>query len=274
MTTALTPGPPASPSDPTSPSDPASPSDPVSPSDPTSPSDPAEKQAPPESEEMAAPRVKMLTIAADLLPPEIIGARRTGRVKRIVLATLGAFVALMVAWYGSAYVRTETARTDLQRAEDEVSQLTRDQRKYDEVNLLKKQSEVINGQLAKLLAGDLQWAALIASIESAAPSGVTLTGVTGAIVDPAAARAGKATAGIAGAMTLNGEALGKPAVAAYVDALAKVPGLANPFLGSVTEEEGALKFTVRVEITNDALDGRFTPESVAPTAPVAPKAGG
>jgi len=49
----------------------------------------------------------------------------------------------------------------------------------------------------------------------------------------------------------------KRAVAAYVDALARQPVLANPYVTSVTTDDDEVTWTLRVDITSAALCGRF-----------------
>jgi hypothetical protein len=63
-----------------------------------------------------------------------------------------------------------------------------------------------------------------------------------------------------GKIDISGTAPSKPLVAAYVDALAKVAHLADPYLTAVNTDAGRLRFTLRVAITDKALGGRFTPK--------------
>jgi Tfp pilus assembly protein PilN len=209
----------------------------------------------------------MLTIAANLLPPEIVEARRGRVVRRIVVSAVALFTVLLGGWFGVATYQTSLARGELSGAQGDVDRLSRQQRPFTELIKVQNESKAIGGQLSDLLANDLQWAQLLSSLRGAAPAGVQLTSVTGGLTATSGSSAGTPrlpdTSGqkLIGSLTVNGSAPGKPAVAGYVDALAKVQGLGNPMLESVNENGKAVTFTLRVDITAAALGGRYTSPS-------------
>ena len=199
---------------------------------------------------------------------EIIEGRRDRKVKRMVLSSLAAFLVLLAGWYGQATFQTWSARTDLSSAEDEAQALRVQQHDFDKVVSAQAESKSINTQLSTLLASDLRWSTMLASLRAVAPSGVQVTGVSAMLTPPDEANAGaKGAIGsrlpsmsdeeTIGAVTVTGTGQSKTAVAAYVDALGKVPGLANPLLSSVTLQEATLHFIVAVDITSSALSRRF-----------------
>ena len=230
--------------------------------------------------------LRILPIAANLLPPEISMSRRVRKVRRIVVVALAVFAALLVLWYLATTWQTAAARRDLSRAEQAAERLVRQQRAYSQVVAVQAQSQAIRNQLASLLATDMQWSALLNSLQKAAPRGVRLTGITSAIEAQTASSGGGTTAAgggttagqlpnpsgakSIGAITITGSSATKAAVAAYVDALAKVKGVETPVLGALTEQSGTLQFTVKVNITKSILGGRYTPKKPA----AAPGAGG
>jgi Tfp pilus assembly protein PilN len=222
---------------------------------------PPEPPAPsPATAELVFTPQPVLSIAANLLPPEVVMARRTRKVRKVALSALCGFVTLLAVWYGIAAYQTSVARDDLRAAEREVEQLNNQQKTYDELVTVQAEAKEINTQLTALLASDLPWSELVASIQHAAPGDVHITGVTGVLsAQVATGRAGRITPTTSvGTVTINGRGASKGTIASYVDALGKVPGLANPFLGSASEEEDGVKFTVRVDITGAALGGRYT----------------
>lgn len=207
-------------------------------------------------------------IFADLLPEEIINARRGTRARRRVIAALVGLTVLMAVWYGLAHYHTYLAAESVVAAEDGTRRLTRQQSEYDNVVKAQADAQAVSAQLAKLLANDLQWSALLASLQAAAPDGVTITTVSGSVGvaaeagAPAGSSAGSPPVGV---LTVSGTAPSKPAVAAYVDALATVPGTANPLLSDASQNLEKVQFTVRLELTKAALAGRFTPTKEAGT---------
>jgi Tfp pilus assembly protein PilN len=207
--------------------------------------------------------LRVPAICAELLPVEIIEARRTRRIRRVVVVAVAGFAAILAVWYGLAVIETSAATDDLGRAQDNVQALTRQQRNYTELVTVQAESERIGAQLRELLADDLQWSKLLSSLQAAAPKGVTITGITAALnTDGAAPQAGTGlpsttTSKSIGALTTNGVGTDKTVIAAYVDALGKVSGVGNPLLGDVTQQEKGLVFSVQLDITAAALGGRY-----------------
>jgi Tfp pilus assembly protein PilN len=227
---------------------------------------------PPEPAATAERAPRMLTIAANLLPPEIVESRRGRKVRRIVVSALAAFIALLAGWYSLASYQTSLARDDLSSAQSDVERLARLQKPFAELISAQNESRSIDVQLSALLAGDLQWSRLLSSLRAAAPQGVQITSVTSALAagaDGAGGSSGSAgsrlpstsTEKLVGTITITGTATSKVAVAAYVDALAKAPGLANPLLDSANQRGPLFDFTVRLDITGSALSGHYLTKS-------------
>jgi Tfp pilus assembly protein PilN len=202
-------------------------------------------------------------IAANLLPDEVVNARQGRRARRLVLASLAALVLVLGGLYAAAAVETAVVRHELDEAEGRARDLTAQQQRYAEVVRVQQESGAIEAQLARLMADDLRWSAVLASLRAAAPAGVQLTNVSARLSAPEEATATNAqlpsSAKPIGSIDITGAAGTKPQIAAYVDALAKTRNLADPYLSSVTEDERELQFTLRVSITESALGGRFTP---------------
>jgi Tfp pilus assembly protein PilN len=219
--------------------------------------------------------LRILPIAANLLPPEIAASRRVRMVRRIVVLALIVFAALLVVWYLATSWQTAAARRDLSRAEDVAQRLVRQQHTYSQVVAVQAESRAVRAQLATLLTYDLQWSALLSSLQKAAPKEVRLTGITSALASGLGSEAATPAGGTAGelpnssgaksigSITITGTSTTKAAVAAYVDALAKVRGIETPLLGDVSEQEGKLQFSVKVNLTKTILGGRYTPKKPA-----------
>jgi Tfp pilus assembly protein PilN len=216
---------------------------------------------------------RYLTIAANLLPPEVALGRQARRARRLVLAALTVFVVMLAGWYGVAVVQTAVADTALQSAEDDVTGLLNQQKKYGELVKVQSESRAIRADLSTLLAEDLQWTRLLIALQAAAPSGIRITGVNGALTSLTGELGSgerlpsSSTQKNIGRLLITGAGPDKQAVAAYVDALANVPGLANPMLSNATVEGAEVQFNVQLDILASALDGRYTTKQ-------APKTGG
>jgi Tfp pilus assembly protein PilN len=216
--------------------------------------------------------VRFLGVHADLMPDEVIAARRVRRVKRRVVAGLAVLLVLLVAWYGYSRWSTSRAQNDLSRAQLKAEQLRHEQHTYDPLVTAQAQSAAISHALAELMTGDLQWKDMLATLRASAKDGVSVTSISASMTSGAAGT-GQAAGGLAvlnqtgkqavGTLTITGTAPDKNAVAAYIDTLAKVKGLAAPFPASVTGKTGKLTFSASVLITSDALGGRFAPAATA-----------
>jgi hypothetical protein len=170
-----------------------------------------------------------------------------------------------------ATYQTSTVRDDLTAAESDGQSLVRQQHAFSNLVNVQTESQTISTQLSTLLSGDLPWSRLLASLQTAAPSNVELTGVSGSLA--AKTTGGATSAGTSsslptgtavksiGTLTVSGSAPNKPTVAAYVDALGKVPGLGSPLLTSANTQNGVVLFSIRLDITDAALGGRYTSKS-------------
>jgi Tfp pilus assembly protein PilN len=186
----------------------------------------------------------------------------------IVLAAIAGFIVLLLVGYAVTIARTSVASRSLSDAQDQAARLTRQQRQYAEVVRVEAESRTIRAELATLLANDLQWSHLLSSMQAAAPPGVVVTVVTGTLTPQArtagkgasaAPAAGGSSVRTIGTLTISGTSPTKTALATFLDTLAKVTGLANPLLGNVNLQKTAQQFTLQVDITEAALDGRYTP---------------
>jgi Tfp pilus assembly protein PilN len=215
----------------------------------------------------AAP-ARYLDIRADLLPHELVLDRRVARVKRRAVIALVLVVLLLGAWYALARWSTAGDRDDLRSAQQLNAQLLAEQQKYQPLVDAQNQTTAINNALKQLMVGDLSWTDMLITLRAKAPNGVQIGSVTGTITSGAATANNSSTNGglsilnesgkpEVGTLTINGSAADKNQVAAYVDSLGKVSGLASPFPASVTSTGNRVSFSVQVIITSDALGGRY-----------------
>ena len=202
-------------------------------------------------------------VAANLLPVEIVEQRRGRRARRVALIALVVITVLTTAWYGQARFETSLVQESLRITEDDTQRVVRQQRDFADLVATRAETQAIESRLSGLLARDLQWSRLLFSIRVQAPSGVSVTGVVGALNDDTAATEAAAarTAGaIIGKLTVTGVGASQGVVATFVDRLGTIPGLANPLLNSATVVDNQVMFSVLLDINTSALGGRFTSE--------------
>lgn len=215
---------------------------------------------------------RILTITADLLPEEVVAARRARRTRAWVLAVVGVVLLALGGWYLIAEHGTSEANADLEAVTTQQTRLQRQQATYATVVNVQAETQTIARQLNTLLANDLQWADLIKVIrDTGRESGVTVEGIA-ASLNPTTAQGASAATSASGSLpttsgaksigmiTITGTAPDKPSVAKYVDSLGTLTTVANPFVSSVSakSDANAVQFELSVDITDKALCGRFT----------------
>jgi hypothetical protein len=207
-------------------------------------------------------------IAANLLPVEIVERRRGRRIRRLVLVAVILVIVLLGAWFAGTGYQTREARSDLARAEADAAAMMQQQGAFEVLLDTQAQSAKIKAQLGTLLASDLSWTKLLAGLRTSAPAGIRLTAVNGGLVDSVGTDVGKSGSGLPsasdaaliGKLTILGVGRDKATVATYLNAVGQLPGVANALLTGASEQKkpktGVL-FTVNVDITADALGGRY-----------------
>lgn len=228
----------------------------------------------------------------NLLPPEIHAARSLGRTKRWLGIGVLAVVGAIGVGYMWATFEDRNAKQELADAQRETEQLLTEQRSYSEVlGIIAERDRVL---VARSLSTSTEvlWSPYLDAIAEVSPDSVSITSLsyTGATPDTAAAGPADPLQGPSiGTLTFEARAITMPDLADWLDALATVPGFADPWY-TVAEHEaedseakvlwtelGAIgvgdnlqeltfyTITFTVQVTEDALSGRFTtvePEEV------------
>jgi Tfp pilus assembly protein PilN len=227
---------------------------------------------PEEASTGAGQALRMVAIQANLLPTEVTDARRDRRVRRATVLGIAIVLVLLTAWYGQASYDTSTQQNRLTTAQDNVQNLTNQQKKYSDLLGTQEKIQTISNQLSTVLADDLQWSKLLVGLAGVAPGGITLSAVSGEL-NSVSFETGTGTTvnrlpngtsyKTIGTLTLAGIATTKPILASYADQLTTVTGLAAPLIVSTLLADGKHSFTLKLEITAAALGGRF---STSPSA--------
>lgn len=237
----------------------------------------AQPAPPPQPGPMPA-SARSVAVFADLMPDEVLAGRRGRAMKRRVLIGLAAVVLLLTAGYAFSWVQTHNAEGDLSSTQGQAKALLHRQQEFTPLVNAQDQSAQIQQTLGKLMTGDLQWSKLLDSVRNTANNGIAITAVTGDVNGAGAPSGGASIASGAdglgvlnqtgqvqvGTLTIAGTAHDKNSVAAFVDRLGKLRGLAAAFPASVMTATGGLTFSVNVILTSEALGGRYAAKSGTP----------
>lgn len=207
-----------------------------------------------------APRV-------NLLPPGVIARRAVRRAQRG--GAVGVAAALLVvagAWaVGGAH--TATAQDELDTAQARVSALQAQQAQYAAAPQTLRALRTTEDARATAMAQDVSWAAFVGSLSAALPAGAWLDGVQATLAAddastaPAADPASPGAAAGEGSITITARSTSYEDVAAYLDALGSVPGVADAYLMTATmdgeQAVPVVSFTITAQVTDAALTHRF-----------------
>jgi hypothetical protein len=213
--------------------------------------------------------LRFVAVRANLMPDEVIDARRTEIVRRRVLIGLACLLALILVGFGSAWLQTESSKGDLSDQQHRSAALRDQQHDYAPLVAAQGLTQTINDKLHQLMVGDVDWNSMYGTIRSDAPAGVGITSVSAQITTAAAGTGTSAsnqspyfpinptgTTPI-GTLTVVGTAADKDQVAGYADRLGTETGLLNPVISSVTATARPFTFTIVLTLTADALGGRY-----------------
>jgi hypothetical protein len=216
-------------------------------------------------------------ITANLLPPEIVSARRARVLRKIVIFVLVGLLLIGAAAYGYAYKQNSDAGSDLAAAQSQTAQLHLEQHKYGEVVQITGDVAQVASRLSTLLATDVDFPKLLGELVDKAPRGGSITqlGVTmqggptvsgqtttttqpSVVLDPT----GRTPVGM---VTITGTARSMPDVAAYVNALARVPGVVAVYPSSQQFDGTTLTYSLGLTLTDQVYSHRFDSTSTVPT---------
>lgn len=211
-------------------------------------------------------------IVANLIPPELIAARKLRTIRKAMLAGFAILLVIGIALYGMAFLAQRSAAADLAREQDRTSQLMAQQSKYQGAVQVQNSITEIQKQLGTLLTYDVDQSALVAKIRQKLPSNMTISQLTITIDAGTAATAGAGTgagsldasgATHIGTVTLAGNERHISDVSAFVNALSTVPGVVAPYPGSTTSSGTSVQWSIQLTLTAELLTHRYDPTKKA-----------
>jgi Tfp pilus assembly protein PilN len=209
--------------------------------------------------------VGLLPIVANLLPQEVTDLRRVRQVRRGAALGLAAVILIVAGWDVHARSQTSSARSSLADLQSQSTSLQHQSAQFAPLQRIQEQTESLNSALKGLATDNLPWYTLLPSLNSVAhhyrnASFDTITGqLTGAGAGDTTPTLPSETADASvGTVTLSGTAPDKSTIAAIVDALGAVHGIANAYLtGANQVSGGSYQFTITADITSAVLGGQF-----------------
>jgi hypothetical protein len=215
--------------------------------------------------------LRFLAVRANLMPDEVIDARRTEVVRRRVLIGMGTLLALLLVGFGTTWLQTESAKGDLSDQQHRAKALLDQQYNYAPLVEAQNDTAAINTKLTQLMVGDVRWQPMYATVRSDAPAGVGVTSISAQITTATAGATATAGSGgappfgaltgtgqtVIGTLTVIGTVGSEDQAAAYADRLGTETGVVNPVIQNMDLTTRPFTFTIAAILTADALGGPY-----------------
>jgi Tfp pilus assembly protein PilN len=224
------------------------------------------EQPMPEAEELDLPAAPAAVVpAVNLLPSTYARRVALSRAKVFAGASVGvalllAFLAWLVSWQ-----QVVSAEERLAEATDQRMLLQHEQAKYSDVPAIFNAVRAAQDQIALAMGNEIRWSFFLNDLALTIPPGIALDSMQVTAVAPGATP-DDPTAGI-GTMSVTGKAFEYNSVANWLDSLAKLRTLSDPYIGGIVSgvEEGTpvVSYTSTAQITTEALSERYVTKEAA-----------
>jgi Tfp pilus assembly protein PilN len=223
-------------------------------------------------------------ITANLLPPEVIAGRRLAVIRKVIVFVLAAVVVLAAGGYVYAFFQQRSAHSDLSAEQAKTASLMADQQKYGQVVTLTGTITSIKGQLATLMADDVDTVRLIDAVTARLPHGAQVTQLQLNLdaADQQTATSGSSSGSTAtqgggaldtsgqphiGSLTVTGTANSMSDIAAFLNQLATLNGVVGVYPTSQGKNASGpgTQFTIQMTLTDELLTHRY--DQTAATVP-------
>ncbi len=236
--------------------------------------------------ELAAPQVEgdLMEVADEqvqvLTPSALVALARVNlmpnsyaqraAVRRAKVAGVGALVmALLVAtlMFIISWQKATAAQESLDQATAQRTVLQAEANQYSGVPLVFEAVNSAEGQLVVAMGNEVRWSFFLNDLALTMPAGVSLTTLDATVMGPGQVPSdtgdGQFDAKV-GDLSVTAKALTFNGVANWLDALAKMDTVADPYVAGLSagEEEGTdiVSFSSTADITTDSLSERYTQE--------------
>jgi Tfp pilus assembly protein PilN len=180
----------------------------------------------------------------------------------LVAALLVAGLAFLMSWQ-----KATSAQEALDQATFERTLLKGEAARYSGVPRVFEAVNSAQGQLVVAMGNEVRWSFFLNDLALTMPAGVSLDSLDATVIGPgqASETTGDGQVGSkVGSLSVSAKALNYNGVANWLDSLAKMDTVADPYVSGLAavEEEGkeVVSFGSTADITTESLSGRYTQE--------------
>lgn len=216
--------------------------------------------------------LRVPAIRANLLPEEITAGRNARRIRDVLIVAVVLVIAALGGWYYLAAVDRNEAADNLDAMTQQVDKTRAETKRqeYTKVTQVIEEQETIKNELNVTMANDLPWSTVLGKVRNSGVNGITVTSANGSLLDKntaaSAANAGAGAKQTVATLTILGNGKDKKTIAAYLDALAKIDGVAHVYLTTAGSQDDANSgskakgwtFSITANLTSELLCSRFT----------------
>lgn len=226
----------------------------------------AERPAARQAKKKSAPAPTFVPTApqVNLLPPEVRAARSLSVVKRWLGISLVAVLAVVVLGFAGAVLARSNADAELASAEGTQADLRTEEAQYAEVPRVLGAIQLTTEARTAGMATEISWKRYMDAISSVLPVGMSIDDFTftgPSPLAPSVVSTDPLQGASIGTVSMNLRSSTAPVTSDLLDSLARLPGIAGPWVSSVSasEDEGTVYYavTVSAQLTEDALAERF-----------------
>lgn len=209
----------------------------------------------------SAPRGQ-LDVRVNLLPKVVAERIKERRARRLAVVLVAASMAGVGGLWFISSQEVTAATSEVATATAALTAANAEAARYNDVPRIFAAVEKAQTDLQTAMGKDVRWSYVLNDLSLVTPPGVALQSMTviGASGDSTAApgTVGADAAPVA-KVTWTGEATGFYGIAAWLDALSKLPTYSNPYFSQSTKDSGSghVTFTSTADVGPAALSHRF-----------------
>jgi Tfp pilus assembly protein PilN len=219
--------------------------------------------APGRTETVTSSRVDWAPVPkVNLLPREIMQARRLAALKRVLGGAVAAVVLVCIGVTVWAQAGAAAKQDELDAVQAQGAALRAEQERYAAVPKLLNLIQAAGSARERAMSQDVLWYGFMSDLAVTTPTGITLNSLQVSL-DKSTVNPDPLVPTGLGTVTFTGTAEQVPDVAAWLDAVARIHGVDGSSLQTVTREDtkngdnGPLTFTTTVTVTSKALTHRY-----------------
>lgn len=200
-------------------------------------------------------------IVTNLIPPELLAARQLRVLRRFVLAALIGLVLVCLAGFTLAKFNNASAHSALDSEQAVTTSLTQSESQYSDVTRIQTSVDGVNGQLAQVLASDVDLQPVLLQLRRAMPASLDIKNLSLSTSSSTGTNgfSGLDTSGhpIIGSVTIAGDAATFQGISDYVDALARINGVVNVVPTSAQGNKLTINYNITLNLTDQLYSQRF-----------------